>query len=174
MNDIPIITHRARIALWIALALSIVDFILMVLNLGITSFFLGLCATCASIIHLSTHLIVIRVREKRALPTSAPSSDTTTDANRISGAGTFPPTSTLGSILVSVGIAVFYIAAFAVSVFGFATSSIYRVFPFVGYFDAAFEVLCAGALGWLLYVGIKGRKGYLEITRMTKPKEGMP
>jgi hypothetical protein len=31
--------------------------------------------------------------------------------------------------------------------------------------DAAFEMLCAGALVWLLYVGIEERKGYRDISR---------
>lgn len=35
----------------------------------------------------------------------------------------------------------------------------------VVHYDAGFEVLCACALELLLYVGIKERKMYLEVTR---------
>ncbi len=35
----------------------------------------------------------------------------------------------------------------------------------VVYFDAVFEVWCAAALVWLVVVGVKERRGYLELTR---------
>lgn len=162
MDQIPIITRPARIALWTALILSILDFGLMIGNLGLTSFFIGMCATSMSIIHLSTHLILVRVRETRARRRASVTQGAHTKS--VADAGVFPPTSTLPSLSVSIFIAICYLAAFGMSVFGLATGELYMLVPAVVYIDAVFEVLCAGALAWLVVVGMKERKKYLEFT----------
>lgn len=166
MGQIPIITRQARVALWLALILSIIDLGLSLTNFGLSSLFIGLCATSMSIIHLSTHLIVVSVREKRALRHSLTTPHNNTRAKSTVDAGVFSPTSTLLSISFSIILTVCYLAAFGVSVFSLLSDFVSSLVltGVVVYFDAIFEVLCAVALVWLAVVGVKERKGYLEIT----------
>jgi hypothetical protein len=165
MDQIPITTHQAKFAQWIALILSIIDLGLSLVNIGLTSFFVGMIAAASTIIHISTHLIIIRIREKRAFQAAA-----NTLRPRVSSAF-LPPTSNLGSILVTLGLAMFYLAAFGISVWGVTTRELYNLVTAVVYLDAAFELLCAGALTWLLYVGIKERERYLETSKKIRLKD---
>lgn len=168
MDQIPIITRQAKTALWLALVLSIIDLGLACGNVGTSSLFIGLVAASMTIIHLSTHLGVIGTREKQARRAAADTSHSQVGAT---DAARFPPPSTLGSILVTAFLVVMYLAAFAISVWGLVTNELYNLSPIVVCLDAAFEMLCALALIWLLYIGVKERREYMELSRKIKLRD---
>ncbi|KAJ3569806.1 hypothetical protein NP233_g4806 [Leucocoprinus birnbaumii] len=165
IDQIPITTRQARRGLWLALCLSIIDFGLSLANFGLTSLFIGMITAFMTIVLATTQLIIIRVREKRALRAAVgtlPRQTSPTDA------GLLPPTSVLGSIIVSAHFVVFFLAAAAVSIWGIVSGEVWSLVWQIVVVDTLFEFLCAGALTWLLYIGLHERRDYRELSRKIK------
>jgi hypothetical protein len=176
-TPVPVASPRVLFLLYSILLAATVDLSLSAVNVGLTSFFLGLISSGATIIHVLTNLFIILYHLRRRTH----SRPNTQFGPWQSSWELFPPTSKLSSITMDAILGIMFIAAFITSLLVHITnyfgggnvegsedgkgSNLVKGPVAVLYADAAMELLCGILLLTLSVVGSFERRWIQEVTK---------